>query len=260
MSVTFSQAIEAALQQASGITRLPLVHTTTFSSLEEIVRNGSFRPRFDATTGGNHVFFFLGRPAYPVAEPLDTEVRPVAMLFSNWHNHSDFQSPRTIYPFDSGGADRGFFGDWVRINRARFMLSPAEDADRVRELFFKDPVKDYVTGTMNQRPVYHNTDCPEIIDQYARLTDPGHWEHMSRRYDSRCCAIEFTFASVTVSSMTHLVVHWQDEDRANALLAGLNIQVLPYYAASLEPHHGDVVNASLKASVMELISTGEING
>ena len=65
---------------------------------------------------------------------------------------------------------------------------------------------------------------------------------------------------VTVLSDTAVRGADLDEERANALLAGLNIQILPYYAASLEPHHGDVVNASLKASVMELISTGEING
>jgi hypothetical protein len=260
MSLTFAQAIETAVQQVSDRKRLPLVHTTTFSALEKIVNTGGFRPRFDATTGGEHVFFFLGRPAYPVAEQLDTEVRPVAMLFSGWNDHADFQSPRTIYPFDSGGADRGFFGDWVKNQRSRFILRPGEDADRVRELFFRNPVRDYVTGTMNRRPEYHNTDCPEIIDEYARLTDVSYWETMRRQYDSRCCALEFTFANVTISSMTHLVVHWQDEDRATALLDGRGVHVHPYYAASLEPRQGDVVNDSLKESVMRLIIAGEING
>ncbi|WP_298364747.1 hypothetical protein [Azospirillum sp.] len=88
-----------------------LVHVTAVGAAREILDAGRFETRRCPVFGKNLVYFFIMRPAYRLRNGDEKSDQINRFPFVFICSPSNIGTPYHVYPFDTGGAVAGVFGD-----------------------------------------------------------------------------------------------------------------------------------------------------
>jgi len=91
---------------------LPLVHVTAVGAALEIIEAGQLEMTLCPVFKKDLLYFFVLRPAYRMAESdaKSDQINRFPFVFIVDPQH--LTAPHHVYPFDTGGAFHGVFGDW----------------------------------------------------------------------------------------------------------------------------------------------------
>lgn len=91
---------------------LPLVHVTAVGAAREIIDAGQLEMRPCPVFKKDLLYFFVLRPAYRVSESDAKSDQINRFPFIFVVDPKNLAAPYHLYPFDTGGAFYGVFGDW----------------------------------------------------------------------------------------------------------------------------------------------------
>lgn len=91
---------------------LPLVHVTAVGAAREIIDSGQIEMRHCRVFKRDLVYFFLLRPAYRVGESDAQSDQINRFPFVFVVDAKNMSVPSHVYPFDTGAASAGIYGDW----------------------------------------------------------------------------------------------------------------------------------------------------
>lgn len=92
---------------------LELVHVTAVGAAREIVQSGQINTQRCKVFGAELVYFFLARPAYRMKEGNRKSDQINRFPFVLIVSPNNLGPPHHVYPFDTGGAVAGVFGERV---------------------------------------------------------------------------------------------------------------------------------------------------
>lgn len=178
-------------EQPAQQDELPCIHTSDGLGFRAIVREGHLAAEpFPIFNDEPLLYLFYGRPSYRVnSQVLATAIRAYASICFIL-KPGVLQSPRRVFPFDSGAFHHDLFRDSMhrKMQRDDFALEPdLTSPQRLINLYFGDNDRYY-----RNQPIAE-LDLPplafEAASYHALITD-----RQENRYDERISSVELQIA------------------------------------------------------------------
>jgi hypothetical protein len=142
--------LKRSLANAKSTGSLALVHITPVGAAREIVESGQLEARTCRAFGKNLLYFFLLRPAYRFRDGTEKSDQISRFPCVFVASPAGLGDPFHVYPFDTGGAIFGVFGErpdpWVYLED--YELEPSLDSAMAHLEWAFDGRENYFDGTL----------------------------------------------------------------------------------------------------------------
>lgn len=181
--------------------KLPLMHSCDCSACRQIIRGGSLEVRDCKVFKEKLLYFFYGKPSYPVSEKITTnrtdfEYCPVCFIVP-----LDKVSLYKIHPFDTGAFDANMYKDFFHHSMSieEFELDNTVDSILQYIKVFYGNNDNYICG---KATIASSTDDPCINGLINLLTATGAFQ-----FDERANTVEImSSTSVPINTVVECII------------------------------------------------------
>lgn len=235
---SFSDFLQSNKIEPSG--DLPLVHTTRSFNLRNIMTESAILPqKCDVFHGEEINYFFVGRPSYKytIDDGADHWMLPSSFVF-------DIKSmkPKRLYPFDTGGFDKGRMPQFVNEMELSFFEASeiSNAANRIIGAFFGS-AKDYMAYKGLPESKFNSLFELSPLDAEIYALHKLSQDRKKPAFDDRQFSIEFqTENTIELSGNLKAIVTpivYLDDKKFVQYFDDLGVEIMTYDIHPVEPKY-----------------------
>jgi hypothetical protein len=174
---------------------LPLLHVTAVGAAREIIDGGQLETRHCKVFKKDLLYFFMLRPAYRVSEADAKSDQVNRFPFVFIVDSRNLTAPYHVYPFDTGGAAAGIFGDepdpYVKLEDYELSANLAAAAELIGwafgslDAYFKAEIRQGLKDALEQ--------WESAARSYLTIAQLATVTRGTNRPDKRASAIEVAY-------------------------------------------------------------------